>query len=167
MNDLSIEIRTHTALHILKGAIQNVLGAKWTSGVYVNGGHGRLAVKFDRKPKESEILRIEEEANKKIVENVPVEELILDRDEAEKRWGDAIYDLFPLPPSITKLNILHIQGWNVNACKAKHTKTTGEVGGLKIVKTRYREAKKLLEVSFDVQNKDDLDHTVISSFGGF
>lgn len=154
VSDLSVEIKTHTALHILKGAIQMVLGAKWTSGVYVNGNHGRLVVQFDRKPEDSEILRIEEEANGKIIENVPIEELTLDRAEAEKRWGDSIYDLFPLPSSITRLNILHIQGWNVNACKAKHTKTTGEVGGLKIVKTRYRQSKKLLEVSFDIQNKD-------------
>ncbi|MBS7631503.1 alanyl-tRNA editing protein [Candidatus Bathyarchaeota archaeon] len=154
---MSVEVKTHTALHILKGAIQKVLGAKWTSGVYVNGNHGRLVVQFDRRPKDNEIIQIEEEANEKIVENVPVEELILDRAEAEKRWGDAIYDLFPLPPSITQLNIFHIQGWNVNACKAKHTKTTGEVGRLRILKTRYREAKKLLEVSFDIQNNEEID----------
>lgn len=151
---MSIEVKTHTALHILKGAIYKVLGAKWTSGVYVNGDHGRLVVQFDRNPEDSEILQIEEEANRKIIENVPVEELTLNRAEAEKRWGDLIYDLFPLPSSITRLNILHIQGWNVNACKAKHTKTTGEVGRLKIVKTRYRQTKKLLEVSFDIQDKD-------------
>lgn len=150
---MPVEVKTHTALHILKGAIQKVLGAKWTSGVYVNGSHGRLVVQFDRKPDDAEILRIEEEANRKISENTPIEELTLDRVEAERRWGDSIYDLFPLPPSITRINILHIQGWNVNACKAQHTKTTGEIGGLRIVKTRYRQAKRLFEVTFEIQNE--------------
>jgi len=38
----------------------------------------------------------------------------------------------------------------VNACKAAHTGTTGEIGSLRIVKTRYRPSKKLLELSFEI-----------------
>ncbi|MEM4727244.1 MAG: alanyl-tRNA editing protein, partial [Candidatus Bathyarchaeia archaeon] len=72
---MSGEVRTHTALHVLKGAVQNVLGAKWTAGVYVEGYHGRLTVQFDRKPREEEIALVEEEANRKIREDVPVEVL--------------------------------------------------------------------------------------------
>ena len=37
---LSVEVRTHTALHVVKGAVVKVLGAKWTAGVYVKGSHG-------------------------------------------------------------------------------------------------------------------------------
>jgi alanyl-tRNA synthetase len=145
-----IELRAHTALHVLKGAAAKVLGAKWTAGVYVEGIHGRLMVQFERKPSDEELAQVEQEANRKIRENVPVEELELDRAEAERRWGDAIYDLFPLPASLTRLRILHIPGWNVNTCKERHTKTTGEIGALKIVKTRYRPAKQILEISFEI-----------------
>jgi alanyl-tRNA synthetase len=41
---IPVEVRTHTALHVVKGAVVKVLGreAKWTASVYVNGNHGRL-----------------------------------------------------------------------------------------------------------------------------
>ena len=50
-----IEMRTHTALHVLKGAVQKVLDVKWTSGVFVEGNRGRLTVQFGRKPTDSEL----------------------------------------------------------------------------------------------------------------
>ncbi len=50
--DYPIEVRTHTALHVVKGAVVRVLGedAMWTAATYVSGRHGRLTVKFTRKP---------------------------------------------------------------------------------------------------------------------
>ncbi|RLF74306.1 alanyl-tRNA editing protein [Thermococci archaeon] len=147
-----MEVKTHTALHVLKGAVVKVLGeeAKWTASVYVSGKHGRLTVKFNRKPTKEEIKEIERLANEKIRENVSVEVYELPRDEAEKRFGKEIYDLFPLPEEIRTLKVVVIEGWNINACKKKHTKTTGEIGQIKIRKVRFRKAKELLEISFDV-----------------
>ena len=157
---LSLEIRTHTGLHILKGAVYHVLGAKWTSGVHVTNNHGRLTVQFDRKPSDAEVAHIEAEANKKIQENVPVEVLKMERTDAEARWGDFIYDVFPLPPTITRPTILYISDqnasegqdfWNVNACNKTHTRTTGEVGAIHISKWRYRPSKQILEISFNIE----------------
>ena len=147
---MPVEVRTHTALHVLKGAVAKVLDVKWTAGVSVEGSHGRLTVQSEGKPTDEEIARIEAEANAKIREDALIEIFEMDRAEAEKRWGDAIYDLFPLPASITRLSIFHLPGWNVNACDKEHTKTTGEIGSLRINKTRFRATKKLLEISFDV-----------------
>ena len=149
-DEASLEARTHTALHVLKGAVYKVLGAKWTAGVWAKGSRGRLTVQFERKPEPEELAKVEEEANRKIREDAPIEELEMSRTEAEDRWGDTIYDLFLLPASITRLNILHIPGWNVNACKDVHTRTTGEIGSIRIVKTRYRPSKKLLELSYEI-----------------
>ena len=97
---MSVEIRSHTGLHVIKGAIQKVLGAKWTTGVSVNGSHGRISVEFDRKPSQSEVDLIEQYANDKIKKNVPVEIIHMHRRAAEERWGDIIYDKFPLPESV-------------------------------------------------------------------
>ena len=127
-----------------------VLGAKWTAGVYAQGSRGRLTVQFDRKPSEEEIATVERLVNEKIVEDAPIEVHDLDRSEAEERWGDAIYDVFPIPSSITRLNILHLPGWNVNACNKEHTASTGEIGSLRITKFRHRGKKQLLEISFEV-----------------
>lgn len=147
-----IEVRTHTALHIVKGAVVKVLGekAKWTASVYVSGNHGRLTVKFDRKPTPKEIAEIERLANEKVKENVPIHVYELPREEAERRFGEDMYDLFPIPPEIKTLKVVVIENWNVNACNKQHTKTTGEVGEIKIKKVRFRKSKELLEISFDV-----------------
>ncbi|AGB03964.1 hypothetical protein AciM339_0063 [Aciduliprofundum sp. MAR08-339] len=145
------DIRTHTALHILKGAVVKVLNAKWTASVYVNGSHGRLTVKCNRKPSEDEIREIEYLANEKIRENAPIKVYTLPREEAERLFGEEMYDLFPVPESIKVLKVVEIEGWNVNACNKEHTKTTGEVGSIKIRKTRFRRSKELLEISFDVE----------------
>lgn len=147
-----IETKTHTALHIVKGAVVKVLGekAKWTASVYVSGNHGRLTVKFDRKPTPEEITEIERLANEKVKENVPIHVYELPREEAERRFGEDMYDLFPIPPEIKTLKVVVIENWNVNACNKQHTKTTGEVGEIKIKKVRFRKSKELLEISFDV-----------------
>jgi len=147
---MSEEVRAHTALHVLKGAAVEVLGVKWTAGVSVSGSHGRLTLQFDRKPTEDEMRRVEEAANRVIAEDIGVEELVMDRSEAEKRWGDLIYDLFPIPESVTELSICHIPGWNVNACNREHCSSTGGVGSLAISKYRYRANKGVLEISFDI-----------------
>jgi alanyl-tRNA synthetase len=145
-----MNVRTHTALHVLKGAVQHVLNAQWTAGVWSEGVKGRLTVQYDRKPTPEELQHIEREANKKIRENIPVEEYVVDRKEAEKRWGNAIYDLFPLPEDIRELNVVCIENWNVNACNKEHMKTTGEIGGIILRKVRFRKKKQQLEISFSV-----------------
>lgn len=149
---INIEVRTHTALHVLKGAVIRVLGneAKWTASVYVGGDHGRLAVKFNRKPSNEEIKKIEELTNWKIRENVPIKIYELQREEAERRFGKDMYDIFPIPDSIRNLKVVVIENWNVNACNKEHTEFTGEIGEVKIKRVRFRKSKGLLEISFDV-----------------
>jgi alanyl-tRNA synthetase len=148
----SDEVRGHTAIHVLKGAVVHVLGrsAKWSASAYSQGTHGGLTVQFDRKPTNEELNRIEEAANQKIMENAPIEAHEMSRSDAEARWGDDIYDLFPLPAELRVVKIFHLPDWNVNTCGKQHCTKTGELGRLKIVKWRYRSNKKLLEISFDV-----------------
>ncbi|CAI1492920.1 Alanyl-tRNA editing protein AlaX-S [Thermococcus nautili] len=147
-----VEVRTHTALHVVKGAVVKVLGekAKWTASTYVKGNRGVLAVKFDRKPAPEEVEGIERLANEKVQENVPVEVYELPREEAEKRFGEDMYDLFPVPEEVKTLKVVVIEGWNVNACNKEHTGTTGEIGKIRIRKARFRRSRGLLEISFEV-----------------
>ena len=150
---MSIETRTHTALHIVKGAIVKVLGsdAKWSTSADVDGSHGRIAVEFNRKPTDQEIAEIQKKVDEKIEEDAEIEIHELSRRDAEARWGDWIYDKFPLPESIQQLSVFYLPDWNVNACNKKHTETTGQIGSIKITKTRYRNSKQVLEVSYEVE----------------
>lgn len=147
---MSVETRTYTALHILKGAVQKVLGAELTTSVYVSGDSGRLSVQFGRKPTDEEVARIESEANECVKRNEEVSILEMDRAEAEQKFSNAIYDAFPVPAYVTKLKIVNIEGWNINCCNKEHTKTTGEVESIKIDHWRFRESKQMLEISFKV-----------------
>ncbi|MFH1276135.1 MAG: alanyl-tRNA editing protein [Candidatus Woesearchaeota archaeon] len=143
--------KTHTSLHILKGAVQKILGATLTTGVHEENEKGLLTVAFDRKPTDEEMKQVQDEVDKKIEENVPIEIFEMDRSEAEEKFGERIYDKFIVPPHITKLKIAQIKDWNINCCACGHTQTTGEVGKIKITKFKFRNAKQQLEISFLVE----------------
>ena len=151
---MSEQVRAHTALHIIKGAIVKVLGddAKWSTSANVKGLHGRIAVEFNRKPTGDELEEISRLANAKVSEDAEIEVHEMSRGDAEARWGDLIYDKWPLPDHIQQVKVFHLQSWNVNCCGSEHTERTGAVGTIKITKTRYRNSKNVLEVSFDIED---------------
>ena len=151
-------MRTHTALHVIKGAVVRVLGeeAMWTASTFVRGKHGRLTVKFSRKPSPDEVKAIEDLANKKIEEDLPIVVKVMPREEAEATYGEVIYDLFPLPPEIKELYIVIVYDkdgsiWNVNACNKEHTRSTRFIGRVRLGKIRHRPSKQLLEIPFDTE----------------
>ncbi len=141
-----------SALHVLKGAVQKVLGASLTTNVYesLDEAQGRLTVEFNRKPTDQEIAEIEKLANEKIKENVEIKHFDMARRDAEEKYGDSIYDKFPVPAHIKNMKILEIPDWNVNCCIGQHTKTTGEVGKIKLRKVKFRDTKQILEIGFKI-----------------
>ena len=146
----SEELRTHSAIHVVKGAVQKVLGAKWTASVYVAGRHGRLTVQFDRKPTDEEMARVEQEANRKVAEGAELLEFEMEKQEAEGHFGDTIYDLFPVPSGVTILKIVRIPDWNINCCNQSHVDSASEIGRIFLGKPRFRNAKRELEIEFDL-----------------
>jgi alanyl-tRNA synthetase len=148
----SEESRTHSAVHVVKGAVQKVLGAKWTASVYVSGTHGRLTVQFDRKPTDEEMARIEQAANEKIAEGAEVLEFEMEKEEAEGHFGDSIYDLFPVPSEVTLLKIVRIPDWNINCCNERHVENTLQIRKVRLEKPRFRNSKRELEIGFDVSD---------------
>jgi alanyl-tRNA synthetase len=142
--------KVDSALHVIKGAVQKVTGATVTTAVGADRNLGRLTVEFDRDLTEDEKEKIEELANEKIKENVEVQVLLMARDEAERKFGNLMYDKFPVPSYIKELTIVFIPEWNVNCCIGEHTKTTGEIGSIRIRKTRFKSAKKEVEIAFEV-----------------
>jgi len=138
---------------VLKGAAQKVLGTNLTASVYVSGGSGRLTVQAVRKPTQEEMKRVEQEANAVIREGAEVLEFEMEREEAEKHFGDSIYDMFPVPKGVPLLRIVRIPDWNVNCCREKHVENTSEIGEIRIEGVRFRNSKRLLEISFHLLNQ--------------
>ncbi|MEO3993876.1 MAG: alanyl-tRNA editing protein [Desulfurococcaceae archaeon TW002] len=151
------EVRTHTAIHVLKGAVVRVLGegSLWTASTHVSGKHGRLTVTCLSKPSDEQVRKIEELANKKVLEDLRVEVKNIPRTEAEKTYGNIIYDLFPVPPDVEELTIIVVRDtdgsiWNINACNKEHLQSTRFIGEIVLEKPRFRASKKLLEIPFNV-----------------
>ena len=134
----------------MKGATERVLGAKKTASVFASGRHGRLTVQFERRPTDEEMKSIEKATNEKIAEGAEVLEFEMERAEAEGHFGNVIYDLFPLPPSASRLHIVRIPEWNINCCNQRHVENTLQIGKIKLGKTRYRNSKRELEIEFDL-----------------
>ena len=144
------EVRTHTAVHVLKGAVQRVLGAQLTASTRVSGRQGVLTVRFGRRPAEEELRRVEEAANAKVVEGAEVLEFEMEKSEAEMHFGDGIYDLFAVPTSVTMLKLVKIPEWDVACCGERHVESTSLVGPVKVSRARFRNSKKELEVDFEL-----------------
>ena len=144
------DVRTHSAYHVLKGAVVNVLGPHKTSSVRVSGKSGELTVEFDRNPTPDEVRAIEEAANRKIAENSEVLQFEMERQEAEGHFGDAVYDA-SRDPAVTLLTIVRIPDWEVDCCAQEHVDTTGELVGLKVDRVTFTDASKLLEFEFHIE----------------
>jgi len=144
----SAEFRTHSALHVLKGAVVAVLGPRKTASTHVSGTHGTLTILMERKPTPEEVADIEAAANRKVAENAEVLQFKMEKAEAEAHFGTAMYDVFPVP-DVKLLTVVRITDWEVNCCSAKHIDTTGELAAIKIDAVRFREARGLLELEFN------------------
>lgn len=128
----------------------------WTASTYVEGKHGRLVVQFSRRPSDAELKAIEELANSKILEDLRVEVIRKPRKEAERVYGEAIYDLFKVPENILELQVAVIYDvngeiWNINACNKQHLPSAGPIGRIRLAKARFRQSKNLLELPFDIE----------------
>ncbi|MEM1722231.1 MAG: alanine--tRNA ligase [Candidatus Jordarchaeales archaeon] len=127
-------MRHHTATHILNGAARRVLGPHvWQAGAEKRFDEARLDVTHYKPLTNEEVARIEELANKIVMENRRVSKYVMPRDEAENKFGFTIYQGGAVPGG--ELRIVDVEGWDVEACGGIHVDYTGEVGIIKIVKT--------------------------------
>lgn len=129
-------MRTHTALHVLCGVIWN----RW--GVPVTGGNmeplaARMDFEFDPLP----------EGFKGEVERLVADEIAADRpievDFLPRGAALADADLIRtkvnlIPESVTEIRVVDIVGCDKQADGGTHVRSTGEVGGVRVVKTESK-----------------------------
>jgi len=124
----------HTATHILLGAARRLLGNHvWQHGALKEPSRARLDITHYVRLTDEQVAKLEEMANRVVLENIPVEVFWLPREEAEARFGFRIYQGGVVPGR--ELRIVKIGEWDVEACGGTHCKTTGEVGPIKILRT--------------------------------
>ena len=138
------EVRSHSAVHVLKGAVTKVLGPK--KFTFVQAGVFRVAP--EGALKKEEVGKIETAANRKIAEDAEILEFRMDRQEAEGHFGTGIYDISPAPPAGTLLKIVRIPDWDASYCPVTHVESTGSIGAMRVDLASFDEAKKELELRF-------------------
>ena len=104
----------------------------WQEGAQKGVESSRLDVSHYKKVTDDERKEIEQEANRVIMDDIPVEQKWMDRNEAEQTYGFALYQ-GGVPPGAV-IRIVHV-GADVQACAGTHMTSTGKVGPLRIVKT--------------------------------
>ena len=138
-------MRTHTAMHVLCGAVWREFGALVTGGQM---GLDRARMDFELEDLNPERVRqIEARANADIAAGAPVTVRILPRAEAF-----AIPDLIRtkinlLPPGIEQVRVVTVGALDTQADGGTHVADAREVGGIRIVGTRSKgKSNKRLEV---------------------
>lgn len=133
------EGRLQTAEHILARTLESQLSdAKFIISKFgENSGRMEIVSKEDLRKINIEILQ--DNVNAIIKKNLQVNKYIVERATAEKE-----FDLKRLPPSIEKVRIVEIEGYDKTPCKDPHVDNTDEIGYFAILKVervgkdRYR-----------------------------
>ncbi len=125
----------HTGTHILNSSARNVLGSwVWQHSAFKEVDHARLDITHHSALTKDEERKIEDLANAKVKENIPVTIENFDRGIAEQKYGFRIYQGGIVP--VKSVRIVSIEDFDVEACGGTHTKTTKEVELIKIERTK-------------------------------
>ncbi|MEX0569453.1 MAG: alanine--tRNA ligase [Candidatus Njordarchaeota archaeon] len=128
-------MRHHSATHIINGAAQKILGPHvWQMGAEKKPEKAHLDISHYKNLTDEEIRKIEQLANKIVLENRPIHLKFMKRTEAEKKYGVRIYQGGAVPAAV--LRIVEIENWDVEACGGTHLTQTILVGPIKIINTR-------------------------------
>ncbi len=123
----------HTATHILNGSSRQVLGPwVWQHSAFKEEDYGRIDITHFSHLTEQEVQKIEDLANLIVRRNLKIKNTFMPRQEAEEKYGFRLYQGGVVPGS--SVRVVDIGGWDIEACGGTHTRTTGEVGFIKITK---------------------------------
>ncbi|MCA1812350.1 MAG: alanine--tRNA ligase [Halobacteriales archaeon] len=125
--------RAHTATHITLAASRRVLGNHvWQTGAQKGADVSRIDITHFKRITDEEMRQIETLANMAVMEDMQVEKLWLDRDEAEKKFGFQLYQ--GGIPTGKVVRVVRIQEFDVECCGGTHVKHTAEVGPIKLLR---------------------------------
>ncbi len=120
----------HSGTHILQAALKQVLGEHVKqSGSLVNAERLRFDFTHFSKIEEEDLAKIEDEANRMIRANVPVETAVLPLEEAVKTGATAVFD----ERYGETVRVVGMGDYSRELCGGTHVRRTGDIGFLKII----------------------------------
>jgi alanyl-tRNA synthetase len=128
-------MRHHTATHILLHAAKEVLGAHiHQAGAQKGSESSRVDIRHFKHITPEELRKIEIQANRMIMESLPVEITVEERTKAEQKYGFSLYQ-GGVPPG-RDIRVVKVAG-DIEACAGTHCRNTGEVGVIKIIRVEH------------------------------
>jgi misacylated tRNA(Ala) deacylase len=126
-------MRYHSALHVLCGLVYHMYGGLVTGGqIYPD----RARMDFDLQDLSTDrVAEIEKACNKEIQASRPIVVRFLPREEAMKQPDLIRTKINLLPPEISEVRVVDIEGLDVQADGGTHVANTKEIQGIKVVKT--------------------------------
>ena len=141
-------MRTHTAMHILCGVIWRDYGASVTGG-NMEPLRGRMDFEFETMRKEL-VEEIESKINLEVETARPLKTAIIPRAEAFEIPDLIRTKINLLPPAITEVRVVEIEGLDLQADGGTHVANTKEVGPIRIVDYKSKGAiNKRLVIELD------------------
>lgn len=124
----------HTAVHIVGGAARNILGPHiWQAGSNKGAKYARLDITHHSRLTRQEIEAIENLANKIVESNPTIKKEVLDRSEADEKYGFGIYQ--GGPPKHDRIRVISIGDFDTQACGGTHHDQASNIGELRILKS--------------------------------
>jgi len=142
-----MEIKYHTATHLLHQALREVLGEEvFQKGSNITPERLRFDFSFTRKMTDEEKKKVENLVNRKIAESLPVSYEDLPLGEAEKSGAIGLFE----EKYGDKVRVYKIGDFSLELCGGPHVENTGLLGQFKIIKeeavsTGTRRIKAILE----------------------
>jgi len=125
--------RHHSATHIIGGVCRKMLGKHvWQAGAKKTEEKAHLDITHYEKIPDDLLLKLEREANRIVFKGRPVNISIMERGEAERKYGFILYQGGGSPGKFVR--VVDIEGVDVEACAGLHVKNTQEIGVIKIIK---------------------------------
>ncbi len=129
-------MRTHTALHVLSGLVWTRYGAKVTGG---NMEPGEARMDFELEAITADFGReVEAALNEALASDRTVRVLFMPRAEALSDPDLVRTKVNLIPESVDPIRIIDIEGIDRQADGGTHVASTGEVGGVRVVKTENK-----------------------------
>ncbi|MGD1046829.1 MAG: hypothetical protein ABR936_16095 [Bacteroidota bacterium] len=123
----------HSAEHILNQTMVRMFNCGRAFSAHIEKKKSKCDYHFERNITDEEVVKIENKVNEVIKSNLPIQEKILNREEA----GNVV-SLARLPENAgDKVRIIAIGDYDVCPCSGVHALTTSEIGEFKIISTDY------------------------------
>jgi len=132
-----VDIRMHTAEHLLNGTMVKLVGGDRCFSAHIEKKKSKCDYYLDKDPGEEKIKLVEDKVNEVIKRDLPVLEKFISLEEADKK-----FDLKRVPDSALdqdKIRIIEIGDYDAATCKGPHVKHVSEIGEFRIISYDFKD----------------------------